>query len=97
MAGMTLRVSFCKDMSDVSITSQQLGGFIYPLFFCLFQNQYDTQVEVDSFEGPVKDRKCRDVLFLIIFIALLGGMVSLKSFSNRYLLSEILSLLPLPP
>ncbi|CAE1273146.1 unnamed protein product [Acanthosepion pharaonis] len=56
------------------------------------ENQYDTQVEVDSFEGPIKDRKCRDVLFLIIFIALLGGMGYTAYISLQYGSPECLNL-----
>ncbi|CAH1787745.1 unnamed protein product [Owenia fusiformis] len=34
----------------------------------------DDQIEEDEFDGPLEDRSCRDVLFLLIMIAFIGGM-----------------------
>lgn len=45
------------------------GNTVKPL-----KDQHDVNVEVDSFDGPIKNRQCRDVLFLILFVAFLGGM-----------------------
>lgn len=49
--------------------------------------------EVEDFHGPVEQRQCRDVIFLLIFIAFLGGVVWLSFTCTRRVLSNRLIVL----
>ena len=51
----------------------------------------DNNFEAKHVEGTVKDRKCRDVTFLIIFAAFLGGMVCNTCVKRPYKTKHILA------
>ena len=42
----------------------------------------------DKFDGPLKNRECRDVLFLVLFLAFIGGMVSIHTYTPQCIYSS---------